>query len=170
MQNIIHQIPSSVLNEYLAHAASSPDDEIIGALSGCKVDNVWTSTKYTRIINLAKTQEHSSAFKAHHTKTRLNSVVDFMPDPNDWFKYLNSTSLMNPKASHEHIAITHTHPHSAPIPSQWDIAGSGGKNHGLTGFFLIYSNLQHKMNTYFVQETGDFELMTTQIIEEPSSK
>ena len=163
---LTHRIYRSVLNQYLQHADESPDNEIIGALSGQRSENVWTSDKYSRIKNLARERSTHPAFKMHHSKEYLNSVVDFVPDPNEWFSYLQSIKIFDKDAQRDHVAITHTHPHSAPIPSRWDIAGSGSANHGLTGFFLIYSNTQKRMTTWFVNEDGTFEEATTEIIED----
>ncbi len=166
MLNITHKIHKSILEQYIQHANESPDAEIIGAFSGRRNGNVWESTKYTRIKNLALERSTHPAFKTHQTKTSLNGVVDFVPEPNEWFGYLRSTKVINKDSDYEHIALTHTHPHSAPIPSRWDMDGSGTQNHGLSGFFLIYSNVQKKFNTYFIDELGQFILATTIITEE----
>lgn len=68
----------------------------------------------------------------------------YIPDYNQFFQILKTTTFLDKSSKIDFVGIFHTHPYDLPYPSIIDI-----KNAGYIGFYIIYSPLFKCMKAFY---------------------
>ena len=119
-------INDTLFQSMMCQGNESPREEICGALLGTKDRGEVIITDYIPLTNISE-----------------NKLVHYIPDPNEWFKVLQKTTL-NKDSELSLVGIYHTHPQSPPIASHTDIEEAGYE-----GIYIIYSPKYKECNTYY---------------------
>jgi proteasome lid subunit RPN8/RPN11 len=92
-------IPPAVLDAMLAHARAELPNECVGFLAGTIADGVGSVTQCLPLVN------------------ELQSPTEFLTEPRSVFTAYRAMQ----EAGTRELAIYHSHPTSAPIPSKKDL-------------------------------------------------
>ena len=121
-------ITKDIVNAMITYGDNSPDTEVCGALVGKANKSSYTCTEFIPIQNVSN----------------KNKEVHYIPDQNEFFNVLKTTTHFNTQNNLDLVGIFHTHPHHAPIPSSTDIMGAG-----YAGIYIIYSPKFKEIKSYY---------------------
>ena len=121
-------IQKNIQKELIAYGDQSPSKEVCGFLLGRKDnESSWVCNEFRPLTNISD-----------------HKAVHYIPEPNEMFKALNETTLMNKEATKDLVGVFHTHPHHEARPSVTDLEGAGYQ-----GFYMIYSPKYNELNTFY---------------------
>lgn len=121
-------ISQPVYNALISYGNKFPSQEVCGALIGISDQSSYTCTDFIKLTNV------STEDQGHN----------YVPDPNEFFNVLKTTTHFSQKNTRQLVGIFHTHPHHLPIPSITDIEGAG-----YAGIYIIYSPKYTKLNAFY---------------------
>jgi proteasome lid subunit RPN8/RPN11 len=111
-------IPKPIKKFMRSYGKGSPTYEVCGALLGHKNDSCWDITKFVPLKN----------------SVGNSGQTHYIPEPNEFFNVIKTTTHFNNNNNIDFLGIFHTHPNNLPNPSPLDISGAGYE-----GVYIIFS-------------------------------
>jgi proteasome lid subunit RPN8/RPN11 len=124
-------IPPAILDAMIAHARAELPNECVGFLAGTVADGVGTVTQGIPLVN------------------ELTSPTEFLTEPRSLFAAYKAMRV----AGTDVLAVYHSHPTSAPVPSKKDIAQN---TYGPTVAWVIIglASGEPEVRAWWLTETG----------------
>lgn len=124
-------IPPAILDAMLAHARAELPNECVGFLAGAVADGAGTVTQCLPLVN------------------ELQSPTEFLTEPRSAFEAYRAMRT----AGTDVLAVYHSHPTSAPVPSKKDVERN---TYGPTVAWVIVglAGDEAEVRAWWLTETG----------------
>ena len=140
-------IRRDLLDALMTVGNNSPNKEVCGIITGTITDDKKLTFAHTlyEVPNIADSNMQ---------------YIDYMMEPKIMYKILEKTTLINKDSDEDFIAIWHTRPNGAPIPSDVDL-----KRATYNVVYLIYSPILQEVRAYnFDKKNNRFNEIVLQVL------